>query len=173
MHFILLVWSRAYSFIDRLWPIVSRSLTAHTLSSLSRLKFENIVAKNSLKATKNKMKIVSFFWWIDICSNLFFYPENQHDTAPKINRIVASQKLYYFGTFKSIMLLYPLCYNNWLKISYLTFCFCAISGWFSGLEKKFEQISIHQKNETIFILFLLAFREFFFLSVDGQGYTTI
>ena len=107
------------------------------------------------------MKIVSFFWWIDICSNLFFYPENQHDTAPKINRIVASQKLYYFGTFKSIMLLYPLCYNNWLKISYLTFCFCAISGWFSGLEKKFEQISIHQKNETIFILFLLAFRDFF------------
>ena len=157
VHFILLVWSRAYSFIDRLWPIVSRSLTAHTLSSLSRLKFENIVAKNSLKASKNKMKIVSFLWWIDICSNLFFYPENQHDTAPKINRIVASQKLYYFGTFKSIMLLYPLCYNNWLKISYLTFCFCAISGWFSGLEKKIWADINPPKKRNDFHLILARF----------------
>ena len=100
--------------------------------------------------------------WCLLESFFFILRTNMILRRPKINRIVASQKLYYFGTFKSIMLLYPLCYNNWLKISYLTFCFCAISGWFSGLEKKFEQISIHQKNETIFILFLLAFREFFF-----------
>ena len=73
-------------------------------------------------------------------------------------------KKWNFFVDYSLLCLPPplLCYNNWLKISYLTFCFCAISGWFSGLEKKFEQISIHQKNETIFILFLLAFREFFF-----------